>query len=168
MLAVRKGDAGAFEQLVHRHIDALYNYAFRLSRSGPTAEDLVQEALLAVWQKAHTYKPSRVKVSTWLHKILHNKFIDFARKDRLEYNNTLADKLEDPSSPERSAGASEAFDHLLDQIALLPPNQQAALWLSHAQGFSNPEIAVTMGQSVRAVESLLARARRSLKDSRHE
>jgi RNA polymerase sigma-70 factor (ECF subfamily) len=164
MLAVQKGDRPAFETLVSRHIDALHGYALRLSRDGPSSDDLVQDTFLSAWEKSRSYKPGKVKLSTWLHRILHNKFIDHTRRNRWQRVAGDVDQIEDMSTPEATHRAHEDGERLEALLRSLPENQRAALVLAHAQGFNNQETAVILNTSVRAVESLLARARRTLRN----
>ncbi len=165
MTAIQRGNREAFSLLVSRHLDALYNYALRLSRDRPAAEDLVQDTWLAVWQKARSYNPRKARVTTWLHRILHNRHVDTVRRTRPEL---LADG--DEADIEALAAAADDADdqqtHSHEQldklINTLPFEQKSALTLSYLQGFSNREVGAIMGIGTRAVESLLARARRNL------
>ncbi len=152
----------AFTTLMHRHLDALYSYALRLSNSPATAEDLVQDTWLQVWRKARTFKPGKVMVTTWLHRILHNKFVDGLRRSKIQHGEAPLD-----SFPEAALGLTQdvaeasTLNLPLEQLQV---NHRAVLLLKYAQGFSNPEIARITGSSVRAVESTLARAKRALKN----
>ncbi len=168
MLAVRNGDQEAFAVLVRRHINSLYKYALRLSRCATQAEDLVQETWLAVWKSAHRFSPGQVRLTTWLHRILHNKFVDAHRRNKLVNDSDVIDAQIDPYRPDLDAEQQQQLEHLQVQIDRLPTRQRAALLLTCAQGLSNSEAAQVMGQSRRAVESLLARARRTLKTSMPE
>jgi RNA polymerase sigma-70 factor (ECF subfamily) len=163
MRAVQQGDEQAFAQLLGRHVDALYRYARRLSGSSSTAEDLVQETWLVVWTKANRYKARKSALTTWLHKILYNKFVDSLSKGHLETED-LASAPEPTTEPQPN-GADMSW--LNTQLTNLPEPQRAAILLAHAQGFGNKDIANIMQTSVRAVESLLARARRTLRTA-HE
>ncbi len=163
MRRAQRGDREAFAMLVHRHIDPLYSYALRLCRVPSMAEDLVQEAWLAAWQNAASYKPGKARLSTWLHRILHNKFIDDVRKDRMDTNPQAIATALDATDIEADAVARQHAELLDGLIDGLPQNQKSAIVLAHIQGFSNAETADIMGTSVRAVESLLARGRRALR-----
>lgn len=163
MAAVKQGDQNAFAALVHRHIDALYNYAFRLLRSPTGADDLVQETWLAAWHKARSYKPGQVKLTTWLHRILHNKYVDQQRRDRLVFDDTVLAAQPDPATPGATVEQAQQLAQLNDAIDTLPQQQKVALLLNTSQGMNHQDIATIMGLSVRAVESSLARARRALK-----
>ena len=163
MAKVQQGDQAAFAQLVHRHVDALYSYALRLSKSPANAEDLVQESWLSAWTHAASFDPANAKLTTWLHRILHNRFIDGARKKTEVSDAEAIDAALASGSPGESIAREERLAALNQMINQLPSEQRAALALRHFQGFGNEDISHILGVSVRAVESLLARARRSLR-----
>jgi RNA polymerase sigma-70 factor (ECF subfamily) len=166
MSAISSGDETAFRTLLMRHVDALYNYAYRLGHSPTLADDLVQETWLAVWTKASSFKPNKVRLTTWLHRILHNKFIDHARKYGRELSQATDQAAEEADpGPDLAAQLDDrqSSQTLARLLMTLPENQRAALLLVHVQGFSNKEAAAIIGTSLRATESLLARARTSLK-----
>ncbi|MEE2783090.1 MAG: sigma-70 family RNA polymerase sigma factor [Pseudomonadota bacterium] len=163
MQAIGNGDESAMAILIGRHIDALYRYASRLTSSPASAEDLVQDTWLAVWQKASSFKPTQAKLTTWLHRVLYNKYVDQARKDKLL--TFKPDPETEAVNPQTDADIDgrRAQIWLDTKLSELPSTQRSAVVLAYGQGFGNKDIARIMGISVRAVESLLARARRSLK-----
>lgn len=163
LLAIASGDSRAFEVFLPRYLDRIHGYLLRLTGVAADAEDLAQETFLRVWRKAGSFEPGRVKVSTWLHTIAHNLAIDSFRKRRetlLEQLPEAADELADPA---RQFASRETSALLEAALAALPENQRAAVLLCQLQGFSNAEAAEVLGVGLRALESLLARARRSLK-----
>jgi RNA polymerase sigma-70 factor (ECF subfamily) len=161
MLAIQKNNDLAYTELVNRYIDKLYGYLLRLTSNTNDAEDLVQETFLKVWNKSTTYKVGKVRFSTWLYRIAHNKFIDLYRKNKFRAEayeeQMLSRTMEDLSQQEEKARA------LSLALSTLPENQRVAVLLSHNQSFTNPEIATILGSSVRAVESTLSRARKTLR-----
>ena len=166
MLAIRNGDEGAFETLMGRHVDALYRYALRLSNSRALADDLTQETWLTVWEKTSSFKPRKAALKTWLFRILYNKFIDTIRKQKFESDEPPPEAHgEDLSSRAENQRNQEL---LFREIGALPEQQRAAILLAYAQGFGNKDIAHILGTSVSATESLLGRARRTLKDKYEE
>lgn len=62
-------------------VPGLFRYARTITRNGPSAEDLVQEALLRALQRAETFR-AESSLATWLHRILHNLAVDRARQSR--------------------------------------------------------------------------------------
>jgi len=170
MARVQARDQAAFGRLVDRHLDPLHGYLTRLTRSPADADELAQEAFLRLWQRADSYRPGTVRLTTWLHRIAHNAAVDRLRRRRGETaarsdeGSAVAAEPVDPApDPEDLAAAAQTGRLLERAIAALPANQRAALLLCQVQGFSNREAADILGQSVRGVESLVARARRSLR-----
>jgi len=178
MARVQARDEAAFGRLVNRHVDSLHRYLTRLTGSTADADELAQETFLRLWQQAGSYRPGTVRLTTWLHRIAHNAAVDRLRRRRGEARTAPGDVPGNPAAnpsvpagdlaldthdPETLAAAAET-GHLLERaIAALPPSQRAALLLCQVQGFSNREAAEIIGQSARGVESLIARARRSLR-----
>lgn len=161
---VAEGDREAFRHLVERHQMSLVAYAQRTLGERSAAEDTVQEAFLRLWTRAGDFRPEKARLTTWLHNITHNLCVDaFRRGARLDYRDTAEDEL--GSSP----GATDVSIHdqeharLRAAIGDLPERQRSALLLCHYQGFSNRDAAQVLDVSVDALESLLARARRTLK-----
>ena len=169
MLEVVNHCSGAFNELVTRHVDVLHAYAFRLCGDASSADDLVQETWLKVWTHAHTYRVGQVKLRTWLHKVLHNKFVDQYRKQsKFSQAEDYAElSLEGPSSsePELHNQRQEQVDSLVNLLVKVPQNQRAALLLVHRQGFSVDETAKILDMSNAATQSLLARGRRALRNA---
>jgi len=164
MARVGAGEAEAFAVLVERHLDAIHRYVQRLTGSAADADELAQETFLRVWTEARRYQPATVRFSTWLHRIAHNLSVDTLRRRRSE-------PLEDPDAlsdcsagPEQAHAARQTAVRLAAALSALPQNQRAALLLTEVQGLSNQQVAEVMALGVRAVESLLARARRTLRE----
>jgi RNA polymerase sigma-70 factor (ECF subfamily) len=163
MSAIADGDRAAFATLLNRHLDPVHGYLFRMTGSRSDAEDLAQETFFRVWRKASTYRPGRVKASTWIHTIAHNLCVDLFRRHREGASDQVPDSIDETTDPARLASA-EAENRLLEAaIANLSGNQRSALLLCQVHGYSNAEAANILGVGTRALESLLARAKRSLK-----
>lgn len=165
MSRIASGDALAFERLVERHLQPIHAYAMRLTRSRSDADDLAQETFLKVWQRAETWQPGAVRVTTWLHRITHNSFVDaWRRRDEAVPLDTgdgefdvLMDFGEEPAQEDPRSMLNKAMN-------TLPLNQRTAMALAVVSDFSTQETAHIMGLSPHAVESLLARARRALRE----
>ncbi len=166
MRRIHQGDEQAFASLLRRHLNAIHHYLFRLTGSRADSDDLAQETFFAAWRRAGTYRPGRVKFSTWLHRIAHNQFVDHYRKNRKttrEADEELPDVADSSPGPRERRGIAEDRRRLHAALGRLPPNQRDAVLLCHQQGMSNREAATVLGVGVRALESLLARARRALR-----
>ena len=163
MRLVQTGDQQAYARLLDRHLTRVHAYVFRMTRNRADAEDIAQETFLRVWHRARTFKPGRVRFTTWLHRIAHNLCVDAFRKRRDTVDADL-DAVADgaPSADELNA-AEERRKAVHAAVAALPERQRSALVLCQFQGRSNREAAEIIGVSVDALESLIARARRTLK-----
>ena len=156
---VRKGDQRAYSELVERHLPAIEVYAKRIVTDDTLAQDIAQDVMVVLWQRSSDFNPNKARLTTWLHRIAHNRCIDIMRKRQREVS-------WDPSEPEHRL---TEFDTPRKQkpidVALmrLPESQRTALVLNYYQNLSNREVAEIMNSSVRAVESLLVRARGNLK-----
>jgi len=159
---VSEGDAAAYHELVSRHGAKLQNYARRLLRDPNEAEDVVQETFLTLWQRAGDYEP-KARVTTWLHRIAHNFAIDRLRaRGRLR---ELGEHDAEPVSATQPAQLDAKRRALALDVALsaLPERQAAALVLVHFHELSGAEACEVMGIGREALESLLARGRRTLR-----
>jgi RNA polymerase sigma-70 factor (ECF subfamily) len=162
--AVAGGEAEAFRVLMARYLDRVHAFLQRLTGSRTDAEDLTQETFLRVWRRADTYQPGRVRVSTWLFTIAHNVCIDSLRRQRPTSDGTPEPEADEPADPERRASADELSRALEVALRALPERQRSAVVLCQVQGFSNAQAASILGVGTRALESLLARARRALRE----
>lgn len=168
MQRVADGDARAFRQIADEHLPAILTYLTRLMRNEADAQDVAQETFVRVWTKASDYKP-KARITTWIHAIARNLAIDRMRAltrrgTRVDFD----DDLEQARPSERPPELLErkwTSESVLRAISALPERQQSALLLAHEQGLAQHEIAVVLSTSVEAVESLLKRARNSLREA---
>jgi RNA polymerase sigma-70 factor, ECF subfamily len=167
MARVAQGDARAFRALSDAHLKPVYVYLTRLLHSEAEAQDVAQETFLRVWQNASSYQP-KARITTWIHAIARHLAID-----RLRRRKTTGEHFEFDDERDlvpRSDRPSELLEKkttaqlVAQAIARLPERQQSALLLCHEQGLSQPEIAVVLECTVDAVESLLKRARSTLRE----
>ena len=159
----QNGDGIAFRILLGRYLPVINKYAVRMLGNHADAADISQEVFIRFWQKASRFDPGKAKLSTWLHKIAHNLCIDHFRKhlSQAGYDDIEAQTI----GPETERDQSELGKTIQSSIAQLPERQRSALLFCHYQGLSNKQAAEILEISVDALESLLSRARRSLKKS---
>jgi len=163
---VANGDQAAWTLLVHRHLAPLVSYAWYMLGDHGDAEDVAQETFVRLIAKTESWQPGGAKLGTWLHRVLINLCIDRRRARYRRPAQPLGDydgiaEAASADGPERALDLARAV-----QIALarLPGKQRAALVLVHYRGFSNRETAEILETSVEAAESLLARARRGVRE----
>lgn len=162
--AVARGDSKAFREIVRRHFTPVYRVAWRMSGGHADSEDITQEAFMKLWQNPKQVREAGA-LKGWLMRVAANGVIDRARQrrdDDLESAPEPADHRPLQDSALTKAEAARAVDA---GIAALPERQRLALTLVYFEGLSNIEAAALMELSVDAVESLIARARRGLRES---
>ena len=160
---VQHRDRDAFAVLVSRHLDGIHAFNYRMTRNEDDAADLAQETFLRVWSSAATWRPNRVKFTTWMHRIARNLCIDAHRRNRETQSIDTNLAAEDGAAPEHAPTASRLRQALDRAITDLPERQRTALVLCHRDGMTNQDAAAVLTVSVDALESLLARARRTLR-----
>ena len=163
---VAKGDSVAFETLAAKYTNMLFSVAYRMFPQQSDAEDIVQEALIKVWNKADLWDETKgASVSTWMYRLTYNTCIDHKRREKKGHveliDNITADD-EQNARAKMEQDESQAMLH--DAINDLPERQRAALVLCHFEGLSNAEAAKIMDTTVKGVEGLLVRARKALQD----
>ena len=158
---IAKADEQAFCELMHRHQDAVYGFARRFLGDAREAEDVAQETFLRLYRMAESYRPEAA-LRTFLLRITRNLCIDIYRKKRPELMDELPETTDRQTPLDLLESAIEAR-RVEKAVADLPPNQRAAIQLRHSEHLPYSQIAQVMNVSVSAVESLLVRARRTLR-----
>lgn len=162
--AAAAGSHAAFAEIVTRHFQPVYRLVWRMTGGAADAEDIAQDAFVKLWKK-----PSQVREAAalkgWLMRVAANAVIDASRKPRLGALEDAPEVADPQAMPDAPLDRAEAALLVDGRIAALPERQRLALSLVYFEGMSNIDAAAVMEVSVDALESLLARARRSLKDS---
>lgn len=162
MADVAKGDGRAFGRVVEAEVGRVQAVARRVLGNDADAQDVAQEALLRLWQHAGQWRPGEARIRTWLYRVTVNLSIDRLRRRR---------EVGEEAAPERTQEADQVrqieerdLARVMDEaLQALPERQRIALALFHYEGATMSEVAEAMETSADAVESLLARGRRSLK-----
>jgi RNA polymerase sigma-70 factor (ECF subfamily) len=164
MARIADGDRGAFSTLVHRHLDRAVRTAQRLLGSRSEAEDVAQDAFLRVWQHAERWRPEGGRFTTWFYRVVVNASIDRLRKPRSMALEDVPEPEDESPNAFRTLHQAEVSKAVSAVVAELPERQRTALTLCHYEGLGNIEAAEIMGITVGALESLLIRAKRHLRD----
>jgi len=171
VVAVAAKDRAAFQLLFDHFAPRVKGYLMRLGTSNAQAEDLAQDALLAVWRKAALFDPAKASASTWIFTIARNLRIDAIRRERRP-------EL-DPEDPALQPGSARAADESVDwgqaedrlrvALATLPDEQSRIIELSFLSEKPHSMIARELGLPLGTVKSrirlAMARLRLALGDS---
>lgn len=168
MQRIAKGDREAFTILFDREMLSIYRLAFVHLSDQAMAEDVTQETLAKLWTHAESWKPE-AKIRTWLLSVARNRCIDQLRKRKNhwekqgDYAFYFSHLQHSSISIEEQLIRDERVKKIDKALFLLPERQKEAVSLVYKLECSGAEAASIMGLSISALESLLARARRKLK-----
>jgi len=164
MVAVSARQQQAFRILMGRHMQRAVRVAQRVVRDSAEADDIGQDAFLRVWSHAASFDPDVARFTTWLYRIVLNLAFDRGRRRPLMPIDEAIDvRATDPEPIERLI-ADEERRALEQAMASLSERQRGAIALFHMEGLSGEESAKAMNLSAKAFESLLARARATLRE----
>jgi RNA polymerase sigma factor (sigma-70 family) len=168
---VGAGDDQAFRELFARHAALAHGLAFRLVRQAQVAEEIVQEAFLAVWRNPDRYDRTRGSVRSWLMGTVHHRAVDAVRREQAQRRR--ADRA---ASGLGSGIVEDPIDEVLAAIDLprerrlvrkalgdLPEEQREVIQGMYFEGLSQSQIAERTGLPLGTVKSRTLLAMRRLR-----
>lgn len=165
------GDQGAFQDVFDRLSGDVFKLSYSLLLDRAAAEDAAQESFVRLWQRAVDWRPE-ASIKTWLLTIARNVCLDLIRKrknDLKKYQELYKEALS--SAPEGDAAPAEnRIDRkkcgklLKNALFTLPERQREAITLVYYMEVHNADAAHIMGMKAAAFDSLLARARKNLRE----
>jgi RNA polymerase sigma-70 factor (ECF subfamily) len=146
MVRLARGDGAAFDLIYERHADAAFSLAYRISGSRVSAEEVAQDAFLALWRNGARYEPGRGSVRNWILGIVHNRAIDALRRavrhdSRRAGDEGLAERLMSPERTDVEAGRRQEAGEVRGLLADLPSDQRRVIELAYFAGFTHTQIA---------------------------
>lgn len=162
---IARGERMAFALLVERHTRRFYALAYRSVFQRAEAEDIVQEAFLKLWSNPGLWKKGKgARFTTWFYRLVVNLCRDHNKRRRplpMPEEFDMADTSPDAEEMLLEHRLQAAIEQALRR---LPPRQRDALNLCFYEGLSNREAAEILGVRVKALESLIMRAKAQLKE----
>lgn len=157
------GDASAWGELMNRHLSSVVSFAWFRLRDRAEAEDVAQETMLRFSKKAQSWEPGGAQVRSWLYRVAGNLCIDRQRARRPETPLEGAEEFAVIDIQPHLDGKLDARRVVHKALAALPERQQVVLIMVYYQGHTVREAADILKLSEHATESLLARARRTMR-----
>ena len=163
--AVLRGDAAAWRALYESHFEGLYRYVhFRCRRDVDRTEEVVQECWTVAVRRMRDFDPARGSFQQWLQGIALHVLRNLGRRWQRD-----AERQAPASAVDEAVAGGSPQPELAEQIALafteLPVHYQAVLRARYQERRSVAEVAALSNQSVKAVESLLSRARAAFRQA---
>ena len=171
--ATGQGDRRAFEQLYRQMSPYLFAIALRMLRQRSWAEEVLHDAMLAIWQKAASYDPAQSAPKTWMTTIVRHRAIDYARLRANQTTSLETIDFEAPEGEELLSLSSTFADglpttsearRLSECLNGLPGDQKQSVVLAYYQGLSHSEVAEHLQQPTGTVKSWIRRALAHLKE----
>ncbi len=171
----REGDESAFDTLVRRYEQKVYQYAYRLAQNADDASDVVAETFLRMYNSLKRFRGD-AQLSTWLYRVVSNVYFDFRKREArhqhlpLEIPSEEDDELmERPIPDERNDPNDYVLEQerhrvLMEAIQQLPEYQRAIVVLFHIEDRPYEEIAQITGLPLGTIKSRLNRARNALRE----
>jgi len=166
---VARGDETALAELYDRLGRLAYGLALRVVRDRTLAEDVVQDAFVAVWRSAGGFVAERGKARTWVMTLVHRRAVDLVRREELRRGEPLE------TAPTRAADTTEdnawmrlERERIRAALARLPDAQREAIELAYFGGFTQSQLADRLGEPIGTIKSRmfagLARLRELLEE----
>jgi RNA polymerase sigma-70 factor (ECF subfamily) len=155
---LQRHDPDAMKDLYDRFGRLAYSVVLAIVRDSSTAEDLVQETFLRVWNRIQVFEPGRGALGPWLLAIARNRAIDHLRSaaSRMDRNAFELDVREHPSlfvDMEREVQNTDHARVIRAAILKLNPNQRKVIELAYYEGLSQTEMATRMGQPLGTIKT---------------
>jgi|SRR5271154_548534 len=172
MELVAGNDADAFEIIFERHADAAFSLAYRMCGRRSLAEDVAQEAFLALWRSGTRYDRSRGSVRTWALGIVHNRAVDALRRSGVHERRRVSDEgieesLEAPERTDAQAIGNAASREIRGALEELPEEQRRVIELAYFGGFTHIEIASMLDTPLGTVKGRMRLGLQKLRGDLH-
>ena len=172
MKLVCAGNHDAFAGIVKKHTQRYFSLAFRSLHSQDDAHDVVQMAFIKLWQKPSSWDVAKSSFTTWFYRVILNACHDYRRKhhrwtvlDDPKFESLLVPVASEEYLLEQDQSAKQQKMFLEFAISQLPASQRDALNLVVYSEMPQKQAAEVLGVSLKALESLLVRAKRSMRDN---
>jgi RNA polymerase sigma-70 factor, ECF subfamily len=170
MQLVAGADPRAFEAIYERHSTAVFSLAYRICGVRATAEEVAQEAFLAIWRSGARYDRTRGSVRTWLLGVAHNRAIDTLRRTtahdrRRASDEQAADWIEAPERTDVEVARREEARSVRVLLDELPPDQRRVVELAYFAGFTHEQIARMLDAPLGTVKGRMRLALEKMRSS---
>ncbi len=156
-------DGVAFRVLVERHATRPHRIAWRMLGDASEAEDIAQEALLRLWDFADRWQFQSGGVSAWLARVATNLCLDRLRRQKFASDEDVPERADEALLADAQMDEERLRALTMQAIQSLSDRQRAAIILTYYEEASNAEAATMLDMNIKAFESLLLRARQSLR-----
>lgn len=163
-------DKAAFSKLFAYFAPRVKSHLLKMGLSDTLAEDIAQEVMVKMWDKAASFDRKKAKVSTWLFRIARNKFIDHTRKHKypeVDADNALRGEASDSQTDEYTI-ARQQSDAISKALKKLSPEQREAVVTSYYKDMTHSQVSEELSIPLGTVKSRLRLAFKVLRKELEE
>lgn len=158
----------SFIELFHYFGPRIKSFLMKGGANEALADELAQETMLNIWNKAESYNPAKAAASTWIFTIARNKRIDALRKKKFySVDIDLLPDMEDDTyrSPAKEMSDTQESETIAQALENLPPEQADLIKRSYFEDKSHQEIADETGLPLGTVKSRIRIALKRLRET---
>jgi RNA polymerase sigma-70 factor (ECF subfamily) len=162
-------ESKAMNDLYDRYGRLTYSLIFRIVRNPSTAEDLLQETFLRIWNRVQSFDAERGALGAWVLTVARNRAIDYLRSTdgRMQAGAMELEQLDRPGLFAKLDSAALAIDRvrrLKSAFEKLTPTQRQVIELAYYEGMSQTEMAQRLNQPLGTVKTWTRSALKTLRD----
>ena len=166
IVRARRGDGGAFSELVTRYQTSVFNVCYRILHERGEAEDLAQETFIRAYNRLGQFDLER-EFGPWVRRVAANLCLNHLESQKITAPLDEDRDADESVRPEKQVEARERSEQIRVALASLPPNYRVVVELRHYQELSYDEIAAELKIPLSDVKSHLFRARKLLAEKLH-
>lgn len=166
-------EQGDFQELVRKHRDRVYTFAFYSLKNREDAEDVTQEVLIRLWN--HFSRLEGEHLAAWIIRVTKNACVDAVRRRQTRFRHEADgddDELDRAAStgptPERDAESADFRRNLQNALREVPEPYRSIVILREIQGFAYEDIAASVNKPLNTVKVYLHRGRKMLREQLRE
>jgi RNA polymerase sigma factor (sigma-70 family) len=166
---VARSEEAALAELYDRYSAPAHSLARRVVGDSSLADDVVQEAFLAVWRGAARFVPERATAATWVMMLVHRRAVDLVRREQRRRADSLPEGLDELLSDEGGSASDAVWlrlerERVQDALRRLPDMQRELLELAYYGGFTQVELAERLGRPLGTIKSQMYAALSHLRE----
>jgi RNA polymerase sigma-70 factor (ECF subfamily) len=165
-----ENNKAALEQLYKKVAPTLNRYAMGILRCEALSNEVLQDSMLQIWEKAEVFDAARGNPMSWMHAIVRNRAIDKIRTENKHLRNYSEEQRmfaeHVPAlafQPETELSQDQLMSSLNHHFASLPKDQRLSLYLTYFYDLSRSELADALDTNINTIKSWLRRGLKSLK-----
>ena len=163
MARIASRDAAAFRAVVEAHGSRAHRIGYRMLADAAEAEDIAQETMLRLWDHAGRWRPGGPGIAAWVTRVASNLCLDRIRRRRFTSDAAIPERIDESPLADAAIEADQARARTIAAVQALPDPQRAAIVLTYYEELSNISASAALKMNLKAFESLLLRARATLK-----